>query len=71
MTSDAVSRTPILVTVCTLFVLALVAATLRGVGLITDRAALGALGGLASGAAVLAVAAVVVHHRHHGGPTGE
>ena len=68
MASNEVSRTPVRVTLLALFVLTLLVAVLRGVDVITDRAALAALGGLASGAATLAGAWFVVR-RHHGGPT--
>jgi len=70
MASDAISRTPVAVTLVALFVLALGVGGLHGDGHLSDRAAWGALAGLATGAATLVVAFAVVHHRH-GGPTSE
>jgi hypothetical protein len=70
MASEEVSRTPIRITLLALFVLTLLVAALRGVDVLTDRAALGALGGLASGTATLSAAWFVVRRRH-GGPTRE
>jgi hypothetical protein len=70
VTSDAVSRTPVVITVATFVGLALAVAGLHSDGHLSTRAAWGALSGLAVALAVLAVSAVVVT-RVHGGPTSE
>jgi hypothetical protein len=68
--TDAIDETPVRVTLAALAALTLAVTALAAQGVISDRAALGALAGLVCGALTLAAAWVLVHTRV-GGATRE